>query len=375
MPTTTRHLAILTMGIVAACSETQPDPDLTCEQDMEKCDLPNDPAEVSCTRRRSDAFNENRLAFNADFLRWSCADVQGVTLDDRGQEYCEYFAIATLPADGGGLETRSRILGRNLGADSSYGATPGAVELTANQIAALEADESAVVGACMFTSWNSDVPGPVPACAPQSTSCPQVFGLPVSEQDFRMTFEVNSADAGALLVDDCFTQPTEGDYKNPRDLRHDAFMRGCLWDAEINETEFRKSDTTICSSMVRLSECGCSVTGDTSLRDHISPLSARGFRLGTWSGFVSGNQTESKLPANCRYLELGDASQTLVECDLTAGDVLYGASDVRAFCQEKYADNIVVHVPVPSDLITCDPSTSTSSYAGECSATPWILTP
>ena len=65
-----------------------------------KCDLPDDPAEVSCTKRRADAYTEARSAFTEGFLRWSCADVAGVTEDDRGQEYCEYFAIAQLPPDG-----------------------------------------------------------------------------------------------------------------------------------------------------------------------------------------------------------------------------------------------------------------------------------
>jgi hypothetical protein len=362
-----RPLVMLLIGLGAACTGGGPDDQDTCADG--RCDIPDDPAEVSCTRRRSDAFNENRLAFNDSFLRWSCADVQGVTFDDRGQEYCEYFAIAQLPET-----ATASVLGKNLGPDSTYGATETAATLTATQIAALEADETQVVGQCVFSSWNSDIPGPVPACD-GTGSCPTVVGLPIDEDTFRMKFDVNSADAAQILVEDCLTYPTAGDAENPKDLRHDDFMRGCLWNADINQTEFRKSDSTICSSMTRLAECGCSVTTGEKLSELISPFEERGFRLGGWSGFVAGSEAQSDLPANCRYVDLGDGSQTLVTCDLTAGDLLYGAADVKQYCAEKYADNIVVHVPVPKTKVTCDPSTSTSPYADTCSATPWIVTP
>jgi hypothetical protein len=352
-------LALLGGTLLAACTGT-PGPDPDCAEG--KCDLPDDPAEVSCTKRRADAFNDNRFAFTETHLRWSCADVQGVTDDDRGQEYCEYFAIAELP--GGGAAT---ILGRNLGEDSSYGTTPAAVDLDPAQIAALEADEARVVGQCVFTSWNSDIPGPTPRQA-------YVHGVPVDEASFRMMFSVNSADAAQILVEDCFTIPEAGG-KDPRDPRHDDFMRGCLWNADINGTEFRKSDSFVCASMVRLAECGCSVTGPTPLAELVSAFDVRGFRLGGWSGFVPGDEGRSRLPPSCRYVDLGDASQTLVTCDLTAGDLLYGAADLKAHCADKYADNIVVHVPIEASMVRCDPSSSSSSYAEHCTATPWILSP
>jgi hypothetical protein len=370
MPSTAK-LAIAVL-FAAGCTSEGPPPIDDCAT-TGKCDLPDDPAEVSCSKRRADAYNENRTAFNDGFLRWSCADVQGVTLDDRGQEYCEYFAIAQLPADGTNPAPEPLVLGRNLGEDSTFGTTPGNVELTASQITALEADESAVVGQCVFTTWNSDQPGPVAACDSPG-GCPDVMGVVVDERNFRMTFSVNSTDAAQLLVEDCAVLPTPGDDKNPRDLRHDDFMRGCLWNADLNETEYRKSDTTICSAMTRVAECGCSVSGDVPLYELVSPWEVRGFQLGGWNGFVSGSEKDSQLPANCRYVDIGENGQTIVSCDLTASDLLYGAADVRAACVDKYADNIVVHVPIPGG-VTCDPSTSESPYAGSCSATPWVLTP
>lgn len=355
---------LLTVSLLAACTSSKP-PVEDCSEG--KCDLPDDPASVSCSKRRADAFNENRTAFNEGFLRWSCADVQGVTADDRGQEYCEYFAIATLPE-----QTAATVLGRNKGVDSSYGATSSSVELTATQITALEADEDKVVGQCVFTSWNSDIPGPLPICV--GGNCPKHAGVPLDEETFRMRFDVNSADAAQILVDDCFTIPDAGG-KNPNDPRHDTFLRGCLWNAEINATEFRKSDSTICASMTRLAECGCTVAGETPLKELLSPWNRRGFPLAGWNGFVAGSEQQSRLPANCRYVDLGDGSQTVVSCDLTAGELLYGAADIKAHCAEKYADSIVVHVPINPAPISCDPTTSESPYAGTCSATPWIVTP
>jgi hypothetical protein len=346
-------------ALLAACSGSS-EPALDCADG--KCDLPDDPAEVSCTKRRADAFNENQLAFDESFLRWSCADVQGVTNEDRGQEYCEYFAIAQLPGS-----SEASVLGRNLGEDSSYGESETSVELTSELISALEADEHAIVGQCVFTSWNSDVDLPV------AEPAPEIAGVAVTGAAFRMMFDVNSADAAQVLVEDCFTIP-DGGGDDPKDLRHDTFLRGCLWNADINETEYRKSDSTVCVSMTRLAECGCYVDGEVPLAEMISPYTRRGFPLGSWSGFVAGSE-DSRLPPNCRYVALGDGSQTLVTCDLTAGDVLYGSADMKAHCAEKYADNIVVHVPIDPSPITCDPASSASPYADTCSSMPWIVTP
>ena len=344
-----RPILLIALLASACGGGNEPADDTDCSDGH--CDLPKDPQEVSCTRRRTDAFNANRLQFNDGFLRWSCNDVQGVTLDDRGQEYCEYFAIAK-PDDA----AAPLVLGKNKGETSAYGTTDATVTLSAQQVTGLEADTTKVVGQCVFTSWNSDLDMPVTA--------DPVLGVPVAAEPFRMTFRVNSTAAAQKLVDQCFVQDAPGG-----ELRDDDFLRGCLLDADINRTEFRKSDTTICSSMMRLAECGCTTTGtETPLDELVSPNDKRGFVLGTWTGI-------DKLPPSCHYIELGDGSNTVVGCDLTAGDLLAGAADVRAYCQDKYADNVVVHVPIPKANVTCDPETSYSPYAATCTATPWVLTP
>ncbi|HUS64744.1 MAG TPA: hypothetical protein VMZ28_09395 [Kofleriaceae bacterium] len=350
-------LAVLLVGPgCAGDGAGDDDPDCTGA----KCDIPDGPDEELCSLRRADAFNQNQRAFTTDFLRWSCNDVDGVTWEDRGQEYCEYFAIAQLPpAESGGETPAPAVLGRNLGADYTLGTTETALELTYDQMTALEADADAVVAQCVFTSWNSDIPGPVPACTEEY--CPDVLGVPVREDDFRMKFDVNSMDAAQLLVEDCSVATRTGE--------EDDFTRACMLNAEINDTAFRKSDTTVCAAVVRLSECQCSVPDGATLPELISSPDERGFPLGTWSG-------STELPAGCRYAELGDDSHTVVTCDLTATDVLDWKMDLKGRCQTKYADNVVVHVPMPAaDDVTCAPEQSESEYADTCSATPWVVEP
>jgi hypothetical protein len=352
--------APLALTVLTACASEGSDAGDDDQCAGEKCDIPDGDDEDLCTLRRADAFNDNQLAFTEKYLRWSCNDVDGVTESDRGQEYCEYFAIAQLPPANEGEDAPApAVLGRNLGADYTSGTTEPSIDLTFAQITALEDDPTAVVAQCVFTSWNSDIAGPLPSCT--ETSCPDVLGIPVEEEDFRMKFEVNSMEAAQLLVEDCSVADSEG--------TDDDFTRGCMLNADINDTAFRKSDTTVCAATIRLSECACSPTGSDSLPEMISPTERRGFPLGTWSSL-------SALPTGCRFVDVGDDSQTIVTCDLTATDVLDYALDLKGRCQTKYADNVVVHVPMPpAASVSCSPEESASPYADSCPALPWLLRP
>lgn len=360
-------LAMGTMAITAmACGSDGPRQQEPCV-DTFKCDIPDGPDEDLCVLRRNDAFNDNQTAFQEQGLRWSCADVSGVTNEDRGQEYCEYFAMVDLPD---GAFGEPAILGRNLGEDYSFGTTEERLDLSYDQLTALEADESAIVGQCVFTSWNSDIPGPVAACAEGSKACPEVLGVPINQEIFGMQFGVNSAEAAQVLVEDCMRLPNDGDSNDRSDPLHDDFYRGCMLNAEINDTAYRKSDSTVCASVVRLAECGCGpVDPEVDLGIAVSPWNRLGFPLGTWSG-------RHELPAGCQYIEEGEDSDTLVTCDLSAAEVMMGAADLKGYCMDKYGDNVVVHVPFPArDAITCAPETTESPYADSCSATPWVLEP
>jgi hypothetical protein len=347
-----RHGLLAILLLAGACApgvDDGLDPTGGCQGD--KCDLPDDPAEVSCNLRRGEALSQNQAAFTPTALRWSCNDARGVTAADRGQEYCEYFAVVQPPAEPGGAAGEPQVLGRNLGDSSAAGTTPTAATLTGAERARLEDDAATVVGQCVFTTWNSDIDRPV--------SAEPVAGLPVTARDFRMKFEVNSADAAQILVSDCAVTDAGNEI--------DDFTRACMLNEELNGTAFRKSDSTVCSASMRLAECGCALRSGGDLAAALSPFDRRGFPLGTWS-------SPTALPPSCRYVELGDGSRTVVTCDLTAGDLLASLPDPKARCRDKYADNVVVHVPIPADQIACTPPPG-GANTRHCGTTPWVVQP
>jgi hypothetical protein len=339
-----------------------------------KCDVPDGGDEEQCVLRRQDAFNDNQLAFTEYSLRWSCQDTAGINGIDRGQEYCEYFTIVQLPpADSEAPAPEPAVLGRLIRIENddpddpnaeSFDQTPIGVELTAYQIGELDADPGAVIAQCVFSSWNVDFEEDPPSCY-DADGCPEVLGVPVEPENFRMKFDANSADAAQALTEDCFAAEESGNLDNSEDPLHDDFYRGCMINSEINETSYRKSDSTICPAINRLAECGCEPAAG-NLAELVSPWERRGFPLGTWS-------SPAALPSGCRYVELGDGSQTVVSCDLTADEILSYSSDPKALCREKYAPNVVVHVPLDPTAVSCSPSLSASPYRDSCPDPAWLL--
>ncbi len=390
------HLITLLAALLtaaAACGDTATEPATNPGDNQDdvnnggKTDLPDDAPEDSCTKRRADALQGNEAVFTKDAVRWACADVEGVNnnnQDDRGQEYCEFFAVVQPPPEFEGDPMPAPItVGRiesieedNLGR-LFVNTTELGIEWTDDQIFHLEDYEDEVFGQCIFTSWHQGTPGPVPACdSPEG--CPNVLGVEVNEDVFSMKLPTNSNEAAAALVDDCLAAfVPEGDPANPDDPLHSDFYRGCMITAEVYGTEWRRSDPAICAAIMRLGECGCSLPDNADVATSLVPpqpivsddgsqeVTFRGFPLGTWAGLDS-------LPAGCRHVDLGDGSQTVVACDLTSADLIDHSADLKRRCLEKYGDNVVVHVPVPSELITCQPPAD-GTYAGTCSETPWIV--
>ncbi|MEM6990191.1 MAG: hypothetical protein AAF721_06835 [Myxococcota bacterium] len=328
------------------------------------------PAELlkTCEQRKDEAYTKGRPAFARDHLRWSCADVVGTAAEDRGQEYCEYFAMVQRP--GAGEPDLLGLLNETAPSteetDQELEVTEPGIELTAEEIEALEADPTAVAGRCVFTSWNADVE----ACSGQCNYDDEVFGIPVIDDSvFRMTFDANTYDAAEALVADCMDYiPGQGADDNPDDPFHDDFLRACELNSVINETEYRKSDNTVCAAALRLAECGCYMTLRVDLPTGLSQKGKLGFPLGSW-------EAADSLPAGCRYESVVPGAQQLVTCELTAAEVIDNASELKSYCAQTYGDDVVVHVPVPAAAIRCDPDVDNEPYASTCADEPWNVSP
>lgn len=375
-----KYIAALGIALMfAACGgeESTPANNAEVNNGNGKGDTPLDDPDrdvtESCEDRRALVLEGSRELFTDEFIRWSCADVSGVNTnnkDSRGQEYCEYFAMLRLPPEDEGGEFGATVdLGRNIGEDEGE-VTALSLELSEDQIFYLEDHITEPLGSCVFTSWHGDVPGPVPACESEET-CPSVEGIAVDEEFFRMKVYFNSNFAAQDLVRDCAQATSEGSYQigdAENEALNDDFMRGCQLTYDLYQTEWRKSDSSICAATMRLTECGCVGEDFNAFATAVVPTvesgDLRGFPLGGWAG-------ADRLPSGCRYVELGDESQTIVTCDLTGGDIIQGQSDLKGLCRQKYGDNVVVHVPLPTDAITCD--TPDGPYSDTCTATPWIV--
>ena len=92
--------------------------------------------------------------------------------------------------------------------------------------------------------------------------------------------------------------PPEGDPSSFLDPLHDDFYRGCMHNAAVNETAFRKSDSMVCAALTKTAECGCStVSEDEDLIDMISPWRLRGCPLGTWSSAFELVENKRETPS------------------------------------------------------------------------------
>ena len=371
-------LALALLG-AAGCSQDAATPEEDDGAQGGKTDTPDDAPEDACAKRRADALEGNQAVFTPDAVRWSCADVEGVNTnnqDDRGQEYCEPFAVVRLPEQAPFTVGQITKVEPDATGILRVETTPQNFALTDDQIAWLEDNEDEVVAQCVFTSWHQDVPGPVPAC--DTGACPEVLGLPVDEAVFRMKLPSNSNLAASALVADCLQIPTPGDESNPDDPRHSDFYRACLVVASTYGTQWRRSDPAVCAAAARLAECGCSLPDNADVATSLVPrqpveqpdgsqaVTLRGFPLGAWSGL-------GRLPAGCKHVDLGDGSQTVVACDVTALDLIDHEADLKRHCIEAYGAEVVVYVPIPKEQISCDPASSASPYADSCGEMPWVV--
>jgi hypothetical protein len=424
----TTILLFLASSLTVACGGG--DTDLDCADG--KCDTPKGPLEQVCKNSRLNAMDERRPHFTPQGIRWSCRDVNGVTaglasdgtfIDDRGQEYCEYFTMlqtkgipavvndetgspkfcdAGTPCGGSDVcdETTNTcltgttvdssgfadILGKNTDVNGGL-VTPTDPVLKKEQLDWLALNPDQKVGDCVFTSWHQDEE--LAVNTNETIGNWRLDAMTPNKQEplFRMTQGVNSNSAAQQLVGDCLVP---GKKKIT-----DTFMRGCTNCGTINGGQscvpFRKSDPSVCTAAMRIAECGCSVTvaGKTkkldlknatdvaTLKELFIPTERRGFTLGTWDGI-------GQLPNGCRYVRLGDAAsykiagisvtdanvdQQIVACDLKASHIMEAtAKDPKEACRATYGEDIVVHVRFPTPetaTIKCD------TTKPKCAGAPW----
>jgi hypothetical protein len=346
-------------------------------------------------------------AFNAgNFKAVSCVAVPPA--DDRGQEYCEYFAIIdgtkiAPQAAGADVWRKQVVLGRTT--DVANGAPYGFdfATLGADQVSWLEDEEQpdAVVGSCVFTSWHREL------SAPSRGAPVAIHGVPVTYENFHMFGPFNSNGAANKLVLDGLKWIAPAAQKrmaSGQPAAQHPYWATCMGMTECRDNndpnnkcgggvEWRVSDPTIASATAALATCGCfvqlpdgtKVTDAQTIANAVIPAQGRypapinfagvkvdflrGFRLGTWTN-------PNGLPLGCRYVEHDAANgladtHTIVQCDISAGDLANttNAGELKEFCRRTYGGDVIVHIPLPADLIKCEPAADAPAW---CSTdTPW----
>lgn len=214
--------------------------------------------------------------------------------DDRGQEYTEYFAVLQLPPKEENLEAGPpQVIGlvgsvnEPIDFTREFSDDDPSDDLTDHQMDQLltvaEENPEQSFGSCVFTSWHQDnlrpleVNGALPVPNnPVSWFQGDAYDLNITPGVFQMKIGINSNNAAADLVDNCTVAVKGMDFETaenlPRPARlsrnlDDTFDRGCMRTYELFTTEWRRSDPTICTAPMKLSECGCNlevtVAGET----------------------------------------------------------------------------------------------------------------
>lgn len=355
-----------------------------------KCDLPDEDADTNCTQRQAEVLESSQRAFTKDAVRWACADVEGVNTvgtDDRGQEYCEYYAI--FAPEGEEFDAEPTVLGRQLSKERGDVSPLSiclegesgdcGVEITEDALFAMEDAPDQVFGSCVFTSWHSDVPGPLASCS--GDECPTIDGISMDEEFGRMKLETNSNATSSDVIQFCVDAAVRGralpeDFTgDPEDPFSDAFYRGCRL-TELFDLSWRRSDPALCAATNRMVECGCDLPGveTEDVGKSVVPqqprtkgegeVTFRGFSLGTWTG-------PDDLPAGCEAIDTGEDQNTIVRCDLLGADVLENLGDLKEACRQTYGNRVVAYAPVPSEKLEC--ANEKDAAGAACGTQPWNL--
>lgn len=330
------------------------------QEDCTNCDTLGevDPVRVCETRKRD---LTNGEAFGADSIRWSCADVAGINTfnkDDRGTEYCEYFAYvmpgAVYPDFGDGVGIFGKITAKREKIALSFEEVFG-IDLSTDDLGFdFEDNPDTIVGQCVFTAWNGD--DALESC--NSTDCTTKLdvngsvvesgvGLDVTFDQLSLSDPLNRTDSARELIDDCGVNRSD---------KSSIIESSCQSLEDMNRFEqpntrwlpYSKGNAALCSAASSLETCGCEATEGT-MAEALIPSDS--LKLETWE--------PGKLPAHCK----AEADSSVVTCDITAWDVMQSQGDVKNFCREAYGHNIVVRVPVPETSCSADEIAACGAWA------------
>jgi hypothetical protein len=345
----------------------------------------------------------------AGILRWDCADVRGVTSPDRGQEYCEYQAVANgkaitqasqlkagdklscvftsvysdvkdLENSGATAAYRTEIAKQlattdNLGVAvdpklavmnegfNSRGAADALITTCRDTSKATPLDDKAadVRLAAAFQAFQAGGANAqqIASLAKGASQCTQEQGN-ITHCDEGLADDATWAKLTALGV----KVAAQGDpsYERQRDIaactRVDAEVPGSP--GQTNGVPWRNSDPNICGRVSRATS-ECSTVWPDGALDNV-PGGFDGFLFSGWTG---------TLPAGCRYMKKDGADyKNVVICDATAQQTQSlkfsqnFAKDAQAFCHDTFAQNIAMVAPLGA-VSTTKGKADASSYCGE----------
>ncbi len=290
-------------------------------------------------------------------LRWNCGDVNGVTVPDLGQEYCEFHAVlngrvvdrtVVRPAE----DDRVECLFTSVFADAEGGNTSELAERLAKQIASQlrSAESLAPEATVMRVGFNSREAARVliDDCAElgrteqldadRQAACAIAWAASTDPADRA---DIERACAGVDLSDDrAFAQAAAAgvvvhpDDENERDVAACALVKL----AKHGGVGWRNSDPSICARTARATRCGY---------DFVAiPDGVKGFELKGWT-------SRDALPVGCRYVQADVGSSIpnathLVSCTASPEDVdeyNRARKPLQMMCRDKFGTNLALQAP------------------------------
>lgn len=381
--------SLLLAFTTAACAATEAEPEIGADEEdiLPVKGVPPTPTSTFDQARTCINVLKARAGFREidlqeGVLRWNCGDVNGVTVPDLGQEYCEFHAVLN-----------GRIVDR--------------------KVAKLKSTD---VVECLFTSVFADAKGEgEPTDAYEATLAPQIAAqlrnaTKIDPAATVMQVGFNTREAATVLVDDCaglgrreknldadrqaacaiaWTQTTDegkraalekackgvdlskeaaftklkslgvepkADDENERDVAACALVKS----APNGGVGWRNSDPSICARAARAARCGYDFAA--------IPEAFTGFELKGWTN-------RDALPVGCRYLEADEGegrkkSSHLVVCAASRADVdeyNRARKPLQMMCRDKFGTNLAMQAPLRA-LAKKNPNAASKETPAFCAA-------